>query len=201
MRARASLLAALGAALVASAGLAAGGAEAQPCGRARGYRVADHDRGRGRGGERREERREERRGGPPGQQYRQQYRPPAYEPAPGRRGGYAYPAPPAYSAPPPAPYDYQQARAPAPWRNSLGAYSGRQQEAARQGLREGRAMPLGPLTAGIRRSVPGRMLDAVPETGPAGRPAYRIRWAAAGGRRIDFIVDAATGAIIGQSGY
>jgi uncharacterized membrane protein YkoI len=62
-------------------------------------------------------------------------------------------------------------------------------------------MPLGQLTAGIRRSVPGRMLDAYPETGPDGRPAYRIRWAAAGGRRIDFIVDAATGAIIGQSGY
>jgi len=28
-----------------------------------------------------------------------------------------------------------------------------------------------------------------------------VRWAARGGHRIDFIVDAATGAIIGQSGY
>jgi hypothetical protein len=192
---------------IASAGLAAGGAEAQPYGRALGFRVAEH--GRGRGGERREERREERRGGPPGQ-YRQDYRPPAYDRGP-PRGAYGYPAPqapyaqrgapPVYSAPPPAPYSYPQAEAPAPWRNSLGAYSGRQQEEARQGVREGRAMPLGQLTAGIRRAVPGRMLDAFPETGPDGRPAYRIRWAASGGRRIDFIVDAATGAIIGQSGY
>jgi hypothetical protein len=193
---------------IASAGLAAGGAEAQPYGRAQGFRVAEH--GRGRGQERREERREDRRGGPPGQQYRQEYRPPAYDRGPSR-GAYAYPAPrepyaqrrapPVYSAPPPPPYDYPQAQAPAPWRNSLGAYSGREQQEARRGVREGRAMPLGQLTEGIRRAVPGRMLDAFPETGPDGRPAYRIRWAASGGRRIDFIVDAATGAIIGQSGY
>ena len=55
--------------------------------------------------------------------------------------------------------------------------------------------------ANIRRGTPGRLLDAGLEPGPDGRPAYRVRWAATGGRRIDFIVDAATGAIIGQSGY
>lgn len=219
MRARESLLAALAVVLAASAGLAAGGAEAQPFGRAMGFRVADHGRGRGgegRGGEGRggERRGEERRGGGPG--YAPAYRGQPYAaPPPGR--AYAYPAPtyaypqrappPAYAAQPPPPQTYGQAYAypPAqtqvPWRNSLGAYSGGQQEAARRGVREGRAMPLGQLTEGIRRSVPGRMLDAFPETGPDGRPAYRIRWAAAGGRRIDFIVDAATGAIIGQSGY
>jgi uncharacterized membrane protein YkoI len=53
----------------------------------------------------------------------------------------------------------------------------------------------------IQRTTRGRMLDAGVEPGPDGRPTYRVRWAAAGGRRIDFIVDAATGAIIGQSGY
>ena len=90
MRARASLLAALAVFTIASAGLAAGGAEAQPYGRAQGFRVAEH--GRGRGQERREERREDRRGGPPGQQYRQEYRPPAYDRGPSR-GAYAYPAP------------------------------------------------------------------------------------------------------------
>jgi uncharacterized membrane protein YkoI len=55
--------------------------------------------------------------------------------------------------------------------------------------------------ANISRGTPGRMLDAWQEVGPDGRPAYRVRWAAAGGRRIDFIVDAQTGAIIGQNGY
>ncbi len=62
-------------------------------------------------------------------------------------------------------------------------------------------VPMGQVTANIRRVAPGKMLDAGLEPGPDGRPAYRVRWAAAGGRRIDFIVDAATGAIIGQSGY
>jgi hypothetical protein len=92
---------------------------------------------------------------------------------------YAYPerrAPPAYAAPP-RPYNY----APAP-------------------PRRGNA-PLGQAMANIRRIMPGRILDAWTEPGPDGRPTYRVRWAAQGGRRIDFIVDAATGAIIGQSGY
>jgi hypothetical protein len=198
--------------VLAASGLAAGGAEAQPFGRAMAFRVAD------RRGERREERRQERRAAP-APHYAPGYRGQPYPAQPPARA-YAYPAPaqaypypqrgapPAYTPPPPPPspqgapqQPYYRGQAPAPWRNSLGAYSGGQQEAARQGVRSGRAMPLGQLTAGIRRSVPGRMLDAYPETGPDGRPAYRIRWAAAGGRRIDFIVDAATGAIIGQSGY
>ena len=60
--------------------------------------------------------------------------------------------------------------------------------------------PLGDVVANIQRTTRGRMLDAGVEPGPDGRPTYRVRWAAQGGRRIDFIVDAATGAIIGQSG-
>ncbi len=47
----------------------------------------------------------------------------------------------------------------------------------------------------------GRLLDAGLEPGPDGRPAYRVRWAAQGGQRIDFIVDAATGAILRRNGY
>ena len=114
---------------------------------------------------------------------------------------YAYPAPayPAYgrpAAPPPPAYGY----APPPGRNSLGEGWGQQQNDARRGVRQGN-VPLGQVMANIRRGTPGRILDAGLEQGPDGRPAYRVRWAAAGGRRIDFIVDAQTGAIIGQSGY
>jgi hypothetical protein len=124
---------------------------------------------------------------------------------PGGRGGYAYP-PPAYAypqAPPvyaPPPYGYA---APAPGHapNSLGAGWGQQQDQARRGVRQGGLLPLGQVMRNISRGTPGRLLDAGLEPGPDGRPAYRVRWAAAGGRRIDFIVDAATGAIIGRSGY
>ena len=201
MRARATFLAALAIALAASAGLSIR-AEAQPFGRALGVRVAE------RGQERREARREERRGDDRGEgrgqgrgEGRRDDRPPAYAPAPSAPP-YAYPAPPyrydPRGAPPPA---YVAPRAQEPGRNSLGAYWGQQQDAARRGVREGRLLQLGQVTNNIRRNVPGRMLDAGLEPGPDGRPAYRVRWAAAGGRRIDFIVDAATGAIIGQSGY
>ena len=62
-----------------------------------------------------------------------------------------------------------------------------------------RFVPLNQVVAQIQRSVPGNMLDA---SGPSGgdRPVYRIRWQAASGQRIDFVVDAQTGAIIGRSG-
>lgn len=51
----------------------------------------------------------------------------------------------------------------------------------------------------IRRSTPGRLLDA---SGPTGgdRPVYRIRWQADSGQRIDFVVDAQSGAVIGRNG-
>ena len=181
------MLAALAIALAGTSALAVREAAAQPFGRAMAFRV--DDRGR--------ERREERRGGPP-PQYRPQYRPPAYAP-PAR--AYAYPAP-AYpygqrGGPPPPAYGYAP---PPPGRNSLGANWGQQQDEARRGVRAGN-LPLGQVMANIRRGTPGHILDAGLEPGPDGRPAYRVRWAAAGGRRIDFIVDAQTGAIIGQNGY
>ena len=193
MRARATFLAASAIALAASAGLSIR-AEAQPFGRALGLRVAE------RGQERREARREER-GGEVRGDARRDDRPPVYAPPPSAPA-YAYPPPTSRYDPRSAPPSvYAAPRAQEPGRNSLGAYWGQQQDAARRGVREGRLLQLGQVTANIRRNVPGRMLDAGLEPGPDGRPAYRVRWAAAGGRRIDFIVDAATGAIIGQSGY
>jgi hypothetical protein len=116
--------------------------------------------------------------------------PPAYS-APPARGRY-YAPPSAPYEPPIAPYDYP-ARP-----NSLGAEWGQQQDEARTGVREGRIMPLSRVVQALERLRPGRVLDAGLETGPDGRSAYRVRWAAAGGRRIDFIVDAETGAIIGR---
>jgi hypothetical protein len=78
------------------------------------------------------------------------------------------------------------------WRN--------QQNAVRQAVREGRQVPLGQAIEAVRRRAPGRELDAGLETGPNGRPVYRVRWAGQDGRRQDYLVDAGTGAVIGAQG-
>ncbi|HZK99088.1 MAG TPA: PepSY domain-containing protein [Caulobacteraceae bacterium] len=82
---------------------------------------------------------------------------------------------------------------PAP--NSLGADWREQQTEARQGVKRGHLAPLNQVIAQIRRRTPGRQLDAGIEY-RGERPVYRVRWVTTGGRRIDYIVDGATGAIL-----
>ena len=108
----------------------------------------------------------------------------------GPRGRYYSPQAP--YEPPLAP-EYYRSRP-----DSLGAQWGQQQDQARLGVRQGRIMPLSRVVQNLQRLSPGRVLDAGLETGPDGRAAYRVRWAAVGGRRIDFIIDAETGAVIGR---
>jgi hypothetical protein len=93
-----------------------------------------------------------------------------------------YPPLPIY-APPPAP--------------AYGPAGRGQQEEARFGVRHGRFAPLGAVIAGIRRQAPGRQLDTAIED-LDGRAVYRVRWITVRGRRMDFIVDAATGAILSE---
>ena len=82
---------------------------------------------------------------------------------------------------------------PAP--DSLGADYGLQQDDARAAVKQGRHVPLVQVIAEIQRRTPGRQLDAGLETsGP--RTVYRVRWATNDGRRIDYIVDAQSGAIL-----
>lgn len=70
-----------------------------------------------------------------------------------------------------------------------------QQEFLRQGVRQGQLAPLGRVIANIRQMTPGRQLDTgIEYLGP--RMVYRVRWVTAQGRRVDYIVDAATGAIL-----
>jgi hypothetical protein len=82
-------------------------------------------------------------------------------------------------------------------RNSLGLGWRQQQDEARQGVRQGRYVPLSRVLPELRRRSPGRQLDAGLEQGFDGRPVYRVRWGAANGRRIDYIIDAQTGQVIG----
>jgi hypothetical protein len=215
MKARVSSLAAL--AIAGTVCLAASEVGAQPFGRAMGQRMSEviqvreerrdnrrEERGRGneRGGQGERSERGEGRGNYRAQPYAPAPTPRGYaypEPAPGYRYQQAAPPPQAY-APPPA-YAQPRAYGYAPAPNSLGSGWRPQQPEVRRGVREGTMKPLGDVMANIQRTTRGRMLDAAVEPGPDGRPTYRVRWAATGGRRIDFIVDAATGAIIGQSGY
>jgi hypothetical protein len=140
------------------------------------------------------------RGGPPA--YAPRYDPRMEGRAPAPRydgyGRYAPPPPPvrAPAYPPPPPYGAYEGG-----RNSLGADWGQQQDEARRGVSQGRIVPLNRVLQTLRQRIPGRVLDAgMEEYGSSGRPAYRVRWAAAGGRRVDVIVDAVTGAILYSSG-
>lgn len=83
--------------------------------------------------------------------------------------------------------------------NSLGAGWRQQQDEAREAVRRGRHLPLGRVLEQLRRRTPGRQLDVGLEQQGA-RMVYRVRWAAADGRRIDYIVDAETGAVLRADG-
>ena len=83
--------------------------------------------------------------------------------------------------------------------DSLGAGWSPQQDEVRQGVRQRRFVPLNQAIQSIRRRGPGHELDdGLEQFG--GRPAYRVRWAGPGGRRIDYMVDAQSGAILSADG-
>ncbi|MGA2953733.1 MAG: PepSY domain-containing protein [Caulobacteraceae bacterium] len=122
------------------------------------------------------------------------------------QGGYgrgypqAYPGR-GYGGYPPARYGPTPGYAPNPygpptgggWRQQ-GAWR-QQEDFLRQGVRQGQIAPLGSVIQNLRRITPGRQLDSDLEyMGP--RPVYRVRWMTANGRRVDYFVDATTGAIL-----
>jgi uncharacterized membrane protein YkoI len=116
------------------------------------------------------------------------YAPPNHYP--GEEGGYRY-------APPPSAESYQRAYEPPRRPNSLGSQWREQQEEARSAVREGHMAPLGSVIAGIGHRSAGRPLDAGIEYQGA-RPVYRVRWLMNNGRRVDYLVDAATGQILSE---
>jgi uncharacterized membrane protein YkoI len=79
--------------------------------------------------------------------------------------------------------------------NSLGADWRQQQDEARQGVRQRRLMPLGRVIETLHRQTGGRQLDAGLEY-EGDRAIYRVRWMTADGRRVDYMIDATTGAIL-----
>ena len=93
------------------------------------------------------------------------------------------------------PASAQPTNATAPHPNSLGADWRLQQDEARQGVRAHQLMPLAQVIERIRLRSPGRQLDAGLES-QGERPIYRVRWMTKDGRRIDYLIDAVTGAIL-----
>jgi uncharacterized membrane protein YkoI len=83
-----------------------------------------------------------------------------------------------------------------PQSDSLGANWREQQREAHRGVQGGN-VPLAQVIETIRRLTPGRLLDTGIETAN-GREVYRVRWAADNGRRIDYLVDVKTGAVVSQ---
>jgi len=132
-------------------------------------------------------------GGPPGYGA-----PGGYGRYPGGRPGYpgGYQPPPGYPA---APYGRAPGGPPGapprPGAGSLGADWREQQDEARQGVRQGQMAPLGRVIDNLQRRAPGRELDAGIEMWGQ-RAVYRVRWVTAEGRRVDFIVDASSGAVL-----
>ena len=83
----------------------------------------------------------------------------------------------------------------APPPNSLGEGWTLQQDRVAELVREHRLLPLARVIESVRALHPGRLLDAGLED-PDGRPIYRVRWMTNDGRRIDYLIDGATGAIL-----
>lgn len=83
-------------------------------------------------------------------------------------------------------------------RPSLGA--GRDDQGqARAAVRAGKQIPLARVIQQIASRTPGQLLNTT--TGDqGGRPAYFVQWRKADGGVVVFVVDAETGAILGQRG-
>jgi hypothetical protein len=84
---------------------------------------------------------------------------------------------------------------PRPHPNSLGADWRLQQDEVRNGVRAHQLMPLGRVIEQVRLHTPGKQLDTGLEY-EGQRPIYRVRWMTRDGRRIDYLIDAVTGAIL-----
>lgn len=92
----------------------------------------------------------------------------------------------------------ERSRPPGRGGNSLGDGWSPREADARDGVRGGRLVPLEQVIRRIAGMTPGQLLDAGLEN-RGDRPIYRVRWQTNDGRRIDYIVDAQTGQIIGRN--
>ena len=76
----------------------------------------------------------------------------------------------------------------------------RDQERAREGVSEGRLLPLEAILGNIARTYPGYHIGVEGPFQQGGRLVYRIKWLTPDGRVIIIFADAETGQILGQRG-
>ena len=74
------------------------------------------------------------------------------------------------------------------------------QDQARAAVRAGRQIPLARIIQMIQARSPGGQLLNASNGEQGGRPAYFVQWRKKDGGVVVFIVDAETGAILGQQG-
>ena len=74
------------------------------------------------------------------------------------------------------------------------------QDQARAAVRAGRQIPLARIIQTIQQRSPGGQLLNASTGDQGGRPAYFVQWRQANGRVVVFIVDAESGAMLGQQG-
>lgn len=82
---------------------------------------------------------------------------------------------------------------------TVGPEAAQQQQATRREVEAGQLVPMQQVIANINRRTPGRLLDAGRDN-LGSTPVYRVRWQTSDGRRIDYVVDARSGAILSSNG-
>lgn len=117
----------------------------------------------------------------------------------GQGGPEGYPGYPPSYAPPPryvSPPQRRPYEAPPGWRAAPRQPPGIEGPRPSGAIERPRMASLGWVIETIRRRSPGRQLDADVDF-MDGRPVYRVRWLTVRGRRMDYLVDAETGVILG----
>lgn len=72
---------------------------------------------------------------------------------------------------------------------------------ASDAVRQGQHVPLRQVIRQIEAQEGGKMLDArLVSRGPGQSAVYEVQWLSAVGRRIDFVIDAETGAVLSRRG-
>ncbi len=86
-----------------------------------------------------------------------------------------------------------------PWGDRPGLGGRGDHDAAREGVRQGRQMPLSRVLQMIAQRTPGHHINTT-QGEFSGRLAYFVQWAMPDGRLVIFIVDAESGGILARQG-
>ena len=81
-----------------------------------------------------------------------------------------------------------------------GGWRGGDHDRAREGVNQGRLLPLEAILSNIARAYPGNHIGVEGPFEQGGRLVYRVKWLTPDGRVMIIFADAETGQILGQRG-